>query len=51
MIELECPWCQEPSRLDFSAFGAETCTLRCEGCGVEVTVGDQPSEALAAVAA
>jgi hypothetical protein len=51
MIELKCPWCQEPARLEMAALSAEACTLRCEGCSVEVEIGDQPSVAFAAIAA
>jgi hypothetical protein len=39
MIELECPWCQEPARLDFAAF-VETGAVRCESCRVVVEPGE-----------
>ena len=39
MIELECPWCQEPARVDFAAF-VETGAVRCESCRVVVELAD-----------
>ena len=39
MVEIECPFCEQPCRMDAAAFMAEHCTLRCEGCSVEVEVG------------
>jgi hypothetical protein len=51
MTELECPWCQEPVHLEMAVLSAEACRLRCDGCSVEVEIGDQPSVVFAAIAA
>jgi hypothetical protein len=40
MIELECPWCDEPCRVDGATSVVVPLVLRCERCGVEVTVED-----------
>ena len=50
MIELDCPWCDEPVRLNLAAL-TETATFRCETCRIAVEVGEpdvRPSLALAA---
>jgi hypothetical protein len=43
MIELECPWCEQPARLDLAVL-AETAAFSCESCRVEVEFaeGDLP---------
>ena len=40
MIELECPWCEQPCRVDGATHVATPLVVRCDGCGVEVTVED-----------
>lgn len=44
MFEIECPFCQEPCRVDAGGFVREGLTLRCEGCCVEVEF-DKPTDA------
>jgi hypothetical protein len=43
MIELECPWCEEPTRIDLATL-TETAAVRCDACRVQVDFSgpDQP---------
>jgi hypothetical protein len=38
MVEIECPFCDGPARVDATAFVAEQFSFRCEACGVEAEV-------------
>ena len=50
MIELACPWCQEPVRVDFAAF-VETAIVRCDSCHVVVELAEpERAEAIALAA-
>jgi hypothetical protein len=40
MIQIECPHCQEPCRMEMALISADECVLRCEGCNVAVAVVD-----------
>jgi hypothetical protein len=49
MVEFECPFCDEPVAVEPAAFVAERCSLRCDGCSVELAF-DAPAADLALAA-
>jgi sarcosine oxidase delta subunit len=46
MITIECPFCDEPVRMDGDAN-----TVRCDACAVELEFAAEPAVAVAAMAA
>jgi hypothetical protein len=38
MIEIQCPFCDEPARMDVATFVAPKATVRCEGCSIEMEI-------------
>jgi hypothetical protein len=51
MFEIDCPFCQEPCRVDPADFTAATFALRCDGCSTVVEVADAAPGAGLALAA
>jgi hypothetical protein len=49
MIELECPWCEEPARVDLALL-VQTSAFSCESCRVEVELADDLPRVLALAA-
>jgi endogenous inhibitor of DNA gyrase (YacG/DUF329 family) len=49
MVEFECPFCDEPVAVELTAFQAPACSVRCEGCSVELSF-EAPAAALALAA-
>jgi hypothetical protein len=50
MVEIECPFCERPGRLDVAAFMSDPGSFRCDDCDVVVEVTD-PRRAPVALAA
>jgi hypothetical protein len=36
MVEFECPFCDQPVSVEPVAFQAATCSVRCDGCSVDL---------------
>lgn len=53
MIQIECPLCGEPCRMEMAAIAAEEWVLYCQACSIAVEVGEPvrgPSSAMALAA-
>jgi hypothetical protein len=51
MVQIECPFCEQPCRMEVTAFTADVASLRCDACSVEVEFeGAQESRAMAMAA-
>jgi hypothetical protein len=51
MIDIECPFCEEPCRLEVAVFAAPTSSFRCAGCAVELEIAAAPITGALATAA
>jgi endogenous inhibitor of DNA gyrase (YacG/DUF329 family) len=49
MVEFDCPFCDEPVAVDPAAFQAPACSVRCDGCSVELPF-EAPAAAIALAA-